>query len=42
VAFYLTSEMDSYYFSLAILTSSTRGYPNNYASAAEVLPFATT
>jgi len=35
VAFYLKSETDSYYFSLAIWNSITKGYPNrpNYASA---------
>jgi len=33
VAFYLTSETDSYYFSLAIFNSITKECPNNYASA---------
>ena len=32
VAFYLKSETDSYYFSLAILNSITKEYPNTYAS----------
>src|SRR6218665_1653806 len=33
VAFYLKSETDSYYFSLATWNSITKEYPNNYASA---------
>ena len=33
VAFYLASETDSYYFSLATWNGITKEYPNNYASA---------
>ena len=33
VVVYLTSETDSYYFSLAIWNSITKKYPNNYAYA---------
>jgi len=33
VAFYLKSETDTYYFSLAIWNSITKEHPNNYASA---------
>ena len=33
VAFSLNPETDSYYFSLAIWTSTTKEYPNNYAYA---------
>jgi len=33
VAFYLESETDSYYFSLATWNGITKEYPNNYASA---------
>jgi len=33
IAFYLKSETDSYYFSLAIWNSNTKEYPDNYASA---------
>jgi len=33
MAFYLKSETDSYYFSIAIWSSIAKEYPNNYTSA---------